>query len=127
VEGTVKNSIILSAAVVLASSAAAQPGDLRGNETASRGSARVVRVRYEAGRPVELLSLDRASRVVRVGIGDSERTLAVVRDPDAAFDALGAGGPLLLSWRFNRSAEPEAVIRVLTEDGPVTVVATVLD
>jgi hypothetical protein len=127
VEGTVKKAIILSAAAVLASSAAAHPGDLRGHVTASSGSARVVRVRYEAGRPVELLSLDRPSRVVRIGIGDSQRTLAVVRDADAAFDALGAGGPLLLSWRFNRSAEPEAVIRVLTGNGPVTVVASVLD
>jgi hypothetical protein len=123
----VKTLLIVSAAVLLASSAAARTPDPRQGDTDSRGPARVLRVRYEAGRPVELLSLDRASRTLRIGIGDSERTLAVAKDADAAFDALGAGGPLLLSWRFNRFAEPEAVIRVLSADGPVTVVATVVD
>jgi hypothetical protein len=98
----------------------ALPAAARQNATMSRSSNRTW---FEAGTPVELRNVDRSSNTVRIGMGDAEQTFVVEKNAEAGFDALGSGAPVLLSWRFNRAAQAEAVLRVLTERGAVTMVA----
>jgi hypothetical protein len=78
---------------------------------------------FEAGTPVELKAFDPASSTVRIARGDAEQTFVIERNAEAGFQALRSGAPVLLSWRFNRAAQAEAVLRVLTERGAVTMVA----
>jgi len=53
--------------------------------------------------------------------------VAISRETDGGFEALAQGWPVLLAWRFNQAAQPEAILRVLTDDGPVTMVGRILD
>ena len=116
-----KRVAIVAVTVGLASAAGVSAQTVSRESVVVSRSTQQSRTWYEAGTPVELHDVDRAARTLRVaGI---DQTLVVERGADAGFDALATGAPVLLSWRFNRDAQPEAVLRVLTDRGAVTMVA----
>ena len=109
--------IVVLAVLVAASSAAAQSQTPVRLKVVSRSSVEGTRSWQTAGTLVEVLSADPASRMVRIKVGDREQTLVMGEGADRGFQALASGGPVFLSWRFNRQARPEATLRVLTEGG----------
>ncbi|HEX6737808.1 MAG TPA: hypothetical protein VF310_06045, partial [Vicinamibacteria bacterium] len=75
-----------------------------------------------AGSLVELKSYDPASRTVTIAFGDRQQTLMMGEGSAAGFDALAGGGPIFLSWRFNKQARPEATLRVVADGRTTTMV-----
>jgi hypothetical protein len=96
---------------------------VRGTEVAQQPAlgADAVRVRRMTGDPVEIVSVDRAAGKIFVRSEGEQRTFVV--DP-AAFPELPdvrPGEKVLLSWRFNKQARPEAVVRVVPESSAIVV------
>jgi hypothetical protein len=114
--------IVVLAVLVSASSAAAQSQTPVRLKVVSRSSVESSRSWQTAGTLVELVSTDPAARLVRIKMGDREQTLVMGEGADAGFQALAAGGPVFLSWRFNRQARPEATLRITEGGGTVTLV-----
>jgi hypothetical protein len=109
--------IVVLAVLAAASSAAAQSQPSTRLKVVSRSSVENTRSWQTAGTLVELMSADPAARTVRIKVGDREQTLVMGEGANPGFQALAAGGPVFLSWRFNRQARPEATLRILTEGG----------
>jgi hypothetical protein len=107
--------------VSAAASAAAAQRQVRARVVTTRTSVEAARSWQTAGSLVELASYDPASRTVRIAVGDREQTLIMSEASQPGFQALAAGGPVFLSWRFNRQARPEATLRIVTSEGGGTV------
>jgi hypothetical protein len=112
-----KRIVVVAVLAVAASSAAAQSQRPVRLKVVSRTSVDTTRSWQTAGTLVELISADPASRTVRIKVGDREQTLVMGEGAAPGFQALAAGDPIFLSWRFNRQARPEATLRILTEGG----------
>jgi hypothetical protein len=67
----------------------------------------------EPGEAVEFRSWDPASRIVTVDQLGQQRMFLIEPGADVDFDALVPGQSVLLSWRFAKSGNPEAVIRTI--------------
>jgi hypothetical protein len=109
--------MFLPALALMAGSAAAGPQGTTNATVTSRVMVQETRTWQTAGSLVELRTFDPGARTVTIGIGGREQTLSISDRSGDGFEALAAGGPLFLSWRFDREARPEALLRVLTEGG----------
>jgi len=82
-------------------------------------------IRREVGTPVEVRGIDRATRKLIVRNGEKDQVFVIGHDAQVDFDELAPGQRVLLSWRFNRAGEPEAIIRVTPAPAVTTSVRTV--
>jgi hypothetical protein len=69
-------------------------------------------VRKETGLAVELRSFDRTARTITVRNGDRDQVFSIDEGAAVNFDELAPGQKVLLSWRFNKAAQPEAIVRI---------------
>jgi len=67
----------------------------------------------EPGEAVEFRSWDPANRIVTVDQYGQQRMFVIQPGADVDFDALVPGQNVLVSWRFGKSGNPEAVIRTI--------------
>jgi hypothetical protein len=111
-----KRIMVVAALAAVAVPAMAQQRPVR--RVVTRTSVDASRSWQTAGTLVELASFDPAARTVRIA-GEREQTLVMSEGSEAGFQAIAAGGPAFLSWRFNRQARPEATLRVVTEGGGI--------
>jgi hypothetical protein len=85
-----------------------------GTASAGMGSAmrgERITVRGIPGAPVEVVSTDSSAGTIKLRTDGSEHVYVLGPDASSVLDGIGAGDKVMLSWRFNKSGQPEAVIR----------------
>jgi hypothetical protein len=107
VNGTVGSGAATSSPPAASATAFVPRADAGGAD----GSSTTV-IRRETGLAVELRAVDRAARTITVRNGDKDQVFSIDEAAAVNFDELAPGQKVLLSWRFNKAAQPEAIVRI---------------